>query len=925
MKKHLFLLVVIIGFFGVVDANPVPQEVAMRIAKNFAQANFSNVSKIAAAKLVKVTDAYFVYNFDDKCFVIVSADDSFRPIVGYSNEGVFPTENPSPEMMYYLDNLSLGRKAALRGGLQQDENIGEEWRELLNSDVDSSRGGTRESFYLVKTRWNQDFPYNKFCPANGGRTYAGCVATAMSQVMNYWQYPTHGSGQHSYTYGQYGELSANFAEATYDFDLMPNSISEQSPVENIDAIAMFMYHCGIAVDMMYGTDGSGAYSEDVPEAVLKYFGYTNCCRLVYRDNLSLGEFQAQLKAQFDLGWPVYYSGSDTNGGGGHAFVCDGYDEDDLFHFNWGWSGSGDGFYAIDELNVSSYAFNSGQAFIANFVPAEVFANTLKAPDLFTAVPNGDEKFSVTLSWVNPSATLQGVPVETIDRIVVLRDRREVQRFENPTPGETMTYVDEAGQPVTVSYSVYAVCQGHNGRMAQLRGISLGPTCLWTVNLTSDSEEGMGGGWLSIINSGGVTVAELSADRGATSTQVEVPQGRITLRWTAPADTLELGVEVLDADGNKVFDYQGPSHLMPKGIFFETVNTCGGVGSISNPTNLKATVNADDVLLAWTGVADPGYGYNIYRDGRLYAMSPAPSFTDEGAAQGDHSYFVTAFCKEGETDPSNTVCAALETDDQAPTAFDGEVMENGRVKLTWEKPLNSENLVGYAIYRKTMGQEYKCLKLFGDNAVTYTDPFNVADGEHYCYKLVAVHRPDNVESAPAQSLRHPEQYFVEVNRTHIPYGLTIDVQEDHLVLQWEEAMLAETYNVYRNGELIANDVAENQYSLAADGVPAYYQVTGVLHGVESNRSNKAFYANYAVEENDGPQVSLFPNPAHGVITVKAERLIDVTVYNLTGQQVECRHANGDELEVDLTGMKAGVYYLQINTENCHQVKKVVLMK
>ena len=348
--------------------------------------------------LVKATDAYYVFNMGPSGFVIVSADDNFRPIVGYSDEGVFPTENPSPEMMYYLDNLSRGRQA-LRGATVADEQVREEWSALLSGEKMAPRNDLRSSFYLVETRWNQNYPYNKMCPrAEGeGRPYAGCVATAMSQVMNFWKYPTHGFGQHSYTYMQYGVISADFSAAEYEFDKMLVSINDQSPAEDIDPIALFMFHCGVSVDMMYGTDGSGAYSQDVPEAVLKYFGYSNCCRLYNRDMYSLKEFQEILKGQFELGWPCYYSGTDEAQNAGHAFVCDGYDSNDLFHFNWGWGGSGDGFFAIDELNVSGYAFNSGQAVVANFVPAEVFLHTAKAPEYFTAVPLGDDDFSVELS------------------------------------------------------------------------------------------------------------------------------------------------------------------------------------------------------------------------------------------------------------------------------------------------------------------------------------------------------------------------------------------------------------------------------------------------------------------------------------------------------------------------------------------------
>ena len=927
MNKRVLSLFTIFLIVSQIVANPVDQATARRVGESFAQNAFAVSTRTGEMNLVQVTDAYYVFNVGTNGFVIVSSDDCFRPIVGYSDEGVFPTENPSPEMVYYLENLSQGRQAALQASLRQESGVAEEWQSLLQGDPLPSRNGNKASFYLVKTKWNQNTPYNKFCPRveGEGRAYAGCVATAMSQVMNYWKYPTHGYGQHSYTSFQYGELSADFSTANYDFDLMPNSISEQSPVENIDAIALFMYHCGIAVDMSYGTSGSGAYSEDVPEAILKYFGYTNCSRIFYRDNFELGEFHALLRDQFDRGWPCYYSGQDVDGGGGHAFVCDGYDDNDMFHFNWGWSGSGDGFFAIDELDVSSYAFNSDQSVITNFVPAEVFPLTAAAPSAFTAVPNGDLELSVNLSWINPTTSLGGKPIEAIDQIVVMRDNKVIYSVDNPALGEAMTYVDVSGQPITVTYSVYAVCQGVMGRSAIADGINLGPTCLWTVNLSSNAEEGWGEGAVAIVNSSGKTVAELTSDKGETSTQVEIPQGRVTLHWTAPADTVEIGIKILDSDNQQVFAYNGPSYQMPQGIFFETVNTCGGEGALLSPSNLSAEVVDDDVKLNWQGVPNPGYGYVIYRDGLLYDMvSDTTTYTDMGAVQGSHDYRVTAFCFEGESDPSNTVCAVMD-DVKAPRNLDVEFLENGKVKITWERPLDDSNLAGYVIYRKALGEDYKRLKLCNANMSSYTDAFSMDDGNYYYYKVVAMHNRAYDESSPARSLRNPDLLYGMANRTHIPSGLTIEEQGEQMLLQWESAFLAETYNVYRNGELIAEDLTETQYACEADGEPSYYQVTGVLNGVESNRSYKAYYASYAVNENVAMEVALFPNPTNNSVTVTAEGLQEVKVFNVTGQLLMSLSADTEEMTLNLSNHPSGVYYFRIATDQGALVRKVVLVK
>ena len=928
MKKLILTVFTILLLISNINANPVDLATARKAGVGFVRTTLPATRSIDQMDLVVTTDAYYVFNMGQTGFVIVSADDSFRPIVGYSDEGAFPMDNPSPEMMYYLDNLSQGRQAALRSAVVADEQVQEEWNALLNGETMAPRNDLRSSFYLVETRWNQSYPYNKFCPReNGARTYAGCVATAMSQVMNYWKYPTHGYGHHSYTYGQFGTLSADFASSVYEFDKMLNSIGESSPDEEIDPIAFFMYHCGISVDMMYGADGSGAYSEDVPEAVLKYFGYTNRCRIVYRDSYSLKEFQNILKDQFDLGWPCYYSGTDTGGNGGHAFVCDGYDNKDMFHFNWGWGGSGDGFFAIDELNVSGYAFNSGQAAVTNYVPAEVFQNAAKAPEHFTAEPLGDADFSVALSWINPTTTLDGRLLENIDQVVVMRDGVVVFTADNATPGEAMSCVDVAGLPIAVDYSINVVCQGSRGRRVFLRGVNLGPSCLWTARLNASMETGWNGGEVDIVNASGVTVAKLVAERGEQEMQFDVPQGRIAFRWVAPSDSLNIGIEILDGEEQTVFAYEGPSTLMPKGLFYEMVNTCGGEGVNEGPTHLRATVDGEAVVLQWDGIEDPGYGYNIYRDGFFYTMVPnTTSYSDPDAAQALHYYFVTAFKEEGESDPTNVADAIAETPGRAPGNLDFEITANKKIKLRWSAPEQTEGLLGYQIFRKAPGKGYESIKNCGASTTSFTDATILLDGNRYCYKVVAAYEQRDFDlSSPARSLRNPDLHYVEVNRTHIPAGLNLEPQDDQLLLQWEAPMLAETYNVYCNGEQIATGLEEPIFTDTIRGEALMYQVTGVLNGVESSPSNKAVYGTYAVGETPELQVSLFPNPAKDQVTVKAEDLLEISVYDVAGRQVMRRTVQGNETVVDLTSLNQGVYFFRVNTEQGCLLQKVVLMK
>ena len=210
----------------------------------------------------------------------------------------------------------------------------------------------------------------------------------MAQVMKYWDYPATGFGSHSYVHSEYGEQSANFANTTYHWEQMPNEIWSHN-----DAIATLMYHCGVSVNMNYSASGSGAYSADVETAMRSYFGY---CGAKYREKTSYNEeaWISMLKTELDLSHPVYYSGA--NGDSGHAFVCDGYDNNDLMHFNFGWSGSGDAFYSTYDVN----GFNQGQAIVMNLFPVSIQAD---ANGIIYVSEDGTGDGS---SWANATNKLQ---------------------------------------------------------------------------------------------------------------------------------------------------------------------------------------------------------------------------------------------------------------------------------------------------------------------------------------------------------------------------------------------------------------------------------------------------------------------------------------------------------------------------------------
>jgi hypothetical protein len=220
---------------------------------------------------------------------------------------------------------------------------------------------------LGGNKWNQTRYYNNLCPADatgnvayGGHAAVGCGALVMGQVMRYWQYPTTGTGSHSYNSSNYGTLSANFGATTYHYESMTDQLTlSNHPDSCMEAIATLLYHCGVAVNMNYGPSASVANSNKIVSALSTYFRYPTTIRYIERGSLSSTAWLNYLKGELDEGAPFMYGGSGNYGG--HVWTCDGYRDDNYFHFNWGWGGQQNGYFAL--TNCSSYGFNSNHAII----------------------------------------------------------------------------------------------------------------------------------------------------------------------------------------------------------------------------------------------------------------------------------------------------------------------------------------------------------------------------------------------------------------------------------------------------------------------------------------------------------------------------------------------------------------------------------
>ena len=359
MKRLLhiqFLLVLLLALgYSPLQAKRITQWQAQQQAYSFwgKQMPQKAKAKSRTATTASPSDAYYVFNNDAGGFVIIAGDDAVTPVLGYTSTGSFDAEN-----------LPDGLKDLLKSYERQIAALGDNYV--------ANQTATRTAFTgekLLKTaEWNQMAPFNKYTPNN---YVTGCVATAGAIVMKHHGYPAKGTGSHSYTLNG-KTLSANF-EHDYDWASMPVKYDGTNDAA-FDGVARLMSDLGVAVEMQYNKDGSGAYIGNLVTALQKYYGYSKLSHLMAIEDVGAEAWNGRLREEIDANRPVLYAASDP-AGGGHAFVIDGY-KDESFSVNWGWGGYCDGFYKIGALNPESVGkptgdkYNVGQSAVFGMEPSD---------------------------------------------------------------------------------------------------------------------------------------------------------------------------------------------------------------------------------------------------------------------------------------------------------------------------------------------------------------------------------------------------------------------------------------------------------------------------------------------------------------------------------------------------------------------------
>ena len=407
-KLRTLLMLTCLAVLSSAMAGPVTENEARNIASQFlANKSFQSSGLKMAHKALR-PDAtkgttekatYYVFNASRSQggYVIVAGDDRAPAVLGYSVSGTFDADNVPEAMQDLLDSYSAQIIALSQGGQSLN----------LNPSGNAIHP-------LVPANWSQKAPYNTMLPmlSNGRQAVAGCVATAMAQLLYRWKYPT----QVTTTLPAYTSQSLHIympalEPVDFNWEAMHDTyLTNDTESEGAQAAARLTLYCAQSVEMDFQNNGSGANSNRIPRVLSTYFGFKGSAHCEYRENFTTQGWADFIYSELAEGRPVIYSGSKASSG--HAFICDGYDGEGMFHINWGWDGLSNGYYLLNVLNPDAqgtgaaseaYGYIYSQYVVCGIEPGEggsVFALTAGNVALNNAVTvrvSSNANFKATVS------------------------------------------------------------------------------------------------------------------------------------------------------------------------------------------------------------------------------------------------------------------------------------------------------------------------------------------------------------------------------------------------------------------------------------------------------------------------------------------------------------------------------------------------
>lgn len=869
MKKLFISFVLLALSFGLFAAS-VSLESAQSVAVNFYKHYSDKTTNYAVADVLtynaEQTKTFYVFIFEAGGFVMVSADDAVTPILGYSANETFDKNNIPVNAKSWYDSYSKQIKYIIDEKLDNSVTL-QEWNKIRNNEFTKANQAVSP---LCATLWDQSFPYNQLCPSG---SMTGCVATAMAQIMKFWNYPITGVGSHSYEEPTYGTLTANFGATTYDWTNMLNDYSGGSTAAQKTAVATLMFHCGVSVDMTYSPSGSGAYSWDVPSALINYFNYSPTAEIKFLADFTNANWKTMLKTELDASRPVYYSGTDGNAG--HAFVCDGYNAVDAFHFNWGWSGSSNGYYAIGSLNPSGYNFNQNNSAVVRIKP-----------------PSSAPIANFTASTTTP---LIGGTVTFTD-----------QSTNNPA---TWSWVFDVGSPATSTLQTPPAITYSTGGYYQ---VSLTVTNAYGTDTKIRS---------NYINPGGTPSAWIKQNTGFTATSRGIDQIFIVNPYIVWA---------------KAYDGTAPTNYIRE--FTRTVNggitwTPGTITFTNSTIYEVANLFAFNDTICYAAMfptgANGGVIVKTIDGGTTWSTANSPDYSaswldfvhffnvNDGVCMGDpaSSEFVIYTTNNGGTTwtqvPGANIPNALSSSEYGVVdIYDavGDIIwfgtTTGRVYKSTDKGLN------WTVSATGLGTSAQTTPVFKDALNGIAIGVNYSTGAYIGVKKTT-------DGGSTWTTITPTGYYVKY--PHIDFipgtsSMWVDVSSG--------PGLGSSYSMDDCATFLDIDTGSTQYTT----VTFYDYNTGWAGAFNESASNGGIWKWDSSVITSLPESSkevtneihIYPNPANDFVTIEFPAItksdVIVNIYNILGEKILSQEiASGTNVaRLNLSGNKAGIYMLTIDS-------------
>ncbi|MDP6853688.1 MAG: C10 family peptidase [Candidatus Marinimicrobia bacterium] len=416
------LQIVNLLFIGILFSAPVEINTAQRVAAHI-YAERSNTGTFDGFNPVSIDvlddNLIYIFQFEPQGFIMVSGNDKVQPLLAYSFESQFILEDMPSNLSWILDSYKQMVKDIVRLDNSSTSEVHPDWEKYYyGKDLKVHNRDMRGP--LLESKWNQSGSWNDYGPPSdnsceGDQAPSGCVAVSMSAIMHYWKYPTTGQGSNSCYCGGYGTQYANFSDAFYDYDAMGAAESGS------EAASFLVWHAGVAVNMDYDCPGSGAQvSGGFPSAqyaLENNFLYKDNIYASYRSSYSDSQWMNFLVTEIDNNRPMIYVG--YNDEGGHAWNCDGYD-DELFHMNWGWGGQSDGWFTVTE-NDDPDGWGSGSHILRNIEPESLNRPNLRLTEYSVNEISGDgdnvinpgETFELIFELENPEPWAAATSIEIL--------------------------------------------------------------------------------------------------------------------------------------------------------------------------------------------------------------------------------------------------------------------------------------------------------------------------------------------------------------------------------------------------------------------------------------------------------------------------------------------------------------------------------